>query len=314
VILIAVVALDGVIPFDVSTPCEVFGRVSVPGIPEPYRVLVCGEKPTIKAGPFDLQVRWDLSHLARAHTVIVPGIDTPNARIPEAVIRAIRDAADGGARIASICTGTFVLAATGLLDGLNATTHWAAVAHLAKRHPTIRVDPNVLYVDNGQILTSAGAAAGIDLCLHLVRQDYGAAVAAQTARLSVVPLERAGGQSQFIVQEPVASSPDIAPLLTWLLEHLAEPITLEGIAVQAQTSTRTLSRYFKSQTGTTPLQWLLAARVRRAQELLERTNLTAEKIAQSVGFESVSAFRVCFYRRVGTTPQRYRQHFASSGG
>jgi transcriptional regulator GlxA family with amidase domain len=312
-ILIAVIALDGVIPFDLSTPCEVFGRVSVPGTPEPYRVMVCGEKKIVKAEPFDLQVRWDLSHLARAHTIIVPGIDTTNAKIPETVIRAIRDAAEAGTRIASICTGTFVLAATGLLDGLDATTHWAAAAQLAKRYPKIRVDPNVLYVDNGQILTSAGAAAGIDLCLHMVRQDYGAAVAAQTARLSVVPLERTGGQSQFIVQEPAASSPDIAPLLTWLLEHLSEPITLEMIAQQSQTSTRTLSRYFKAQTGTTPLQWLLSARVRRAQELLEKSNLRAEGIAQSVGFESVSAFRVCFYRRVGTTPQRYRQHFASSG-
>ena len=307
---VVVVAMHGVIPFDLATPCEVFGRVSVPGQAEAYRVLVCGEAREVKAGPFDLRTQWDLSHLAGAHTVIVPGLSVPTMPISDAVLDALRAAAAAGARIASICTGTFVLAATGLLDGLSATTHWAAAAELARRYPGIQVDPNVLYVDNGQFLTSAGAAAGIDLCLHLVRQDYGAAVAAQTARLSVMPLERAGGQAQFIKHEPPTSGEALSLLLEWLNAHLAERLTQSDIARQAGISTRTLSRRFRAQVGTTPLQWLLDARIRRAQELLETTPLTAERVAHSVGFESVSAFRECFYRRVGVTPQGYRRSFS----
>ncbi len=307
---VAVIAMHGVLAFDLSTPCEIFSRVVVPGQTSPYRVLVCGEASEIKAGPFDLRVQWDLSHVASADTVIVPGVANPTMPIPESVIRAIQDAAAAGARIASICTGAFVLAATGLLDGLQATTHWLAAPELAQRYPQIKVDPNVLYVDNGQVLTSAGAAAGIDLCLHLVRQDYGAAVAAHTARLSVMPLERAGGQAQFIVHQPPTSDATLAPLLTWLEANLSEPLSLDDMARQSGLRPRTLSRQFKAQTGTTPLQWLLTARIRRAQELLETHAMTAEKIAEAVGFESVSSFRTCFYRRVGTTPQRYRQHFA----
>jgi transcriptional regulator GlxA family with amidase domain len=307
---IAVIAMHGVLPFDLSTPCEIFSRVALPGRTAPYRVLVCGEASEVKAGPFDLRVQWDLSHVAKADTVIVPGIADPTMPISQSVVQAIQAAAAGGARIASICTGAFVLAATGLLGGLRATTHWLAAPELAQRYPTIEVDPNVLYVDNGQFLTSAGAAAGIDLCLHLVRQDHGAAVAAHTARLTVMPLERSGGQAQFIVHQPPAADANLAPLLAWLDEHLSGPLSLDDMARQAGISPRTLSRQFKAQTGTTPLQWLLTARVRRAQELLETRSMSAEKIAESVGFESVSAFRTCFYRRVGTTPQRYRQHFA----
>lgn len=307
--VVAVLALHGVIPFDLGTPCEVFGRVTVPGLAEPYRVLVCGEAREVKAGPFDLRVQWGLDQLRRADTVIVPGVATPTMPVSDEVVAALRAAAAAGARLASLCTGTFVLAATGLLDGLRATTHWAAAPELAARYPGLEVDPDVLYVDNGQMLTSAGAAAGLDLCLHLVRRDYGAAVAAQTARLSVTPLERPGGQAQFIVHAPPTTEDTLAPLLGWLEGHLQDPLSLEDIARQAGTSPRTLSRRFKAQTGTTPRQWVLAARVRRAQELLETTRLTADKVAEAVGFESVSAFRDCFSRRVGTTPQGYRRAF-----
>jgi len=307
---VAVIAMHGVIPFDVSIPCEVFGRVSTPGQTEPYRVLVCGEAREIKAGPFDLKTQWDLSHVAGAQTVIVPGISNITMPISEGVLDAIGAAYVSGARIASICTGAFVLAATGLLDGKRATTHWAAADELAKRYPRIQVDPDVLYMDGGQLLTSAGAAAGLDLCLHLVRQDYGAAVAAQTARLSVMPLERTGGQAQFIRRELPTSSELLAPLLTWLEEHLAEQLSLEDIAQHVGISTRTLTRRFRAQTGTTPLQWVLTVRIRHSQELLETTTLSAEKIAHQVGFDSVSAFRECFYRRVGTTPQGYRRSFS----
>ena len=201
------------------------------------------------------------------------------------------------------------MAAAGLLDGLRATTHWLAASQLASRYPNVTVDPNVLFVDNGQILTSAGAAAGLDLCLHMVRCDHGAAVAAAAARLAVMPLEREGGQAQFILSEPPSAPDALQPLLGWLLQHLDQPLQLEDIARQAAMSTRTLSRRFLEQTGTTPLQWLLAQRVRRAQELLETTALSIEQVATAAGFGSAAAFRDRFSKLVGASPQVYRRTF-----
>lgn len=198
---VAIVALDGVVPFDLSIPTEVFGRVRLPGGGEGYQVRVCGVSPEVHAGAFVMKTRHGLSALARADTIILPGITDVSAPAPPRLLSALRAAAARGTRIASICSGAF-LAAAGLLDGLRATTHWLATEELARRHPAVQVDPNVLYVDNGQLLTSAGAAAGLDLCLHLVRRDYGAAVAADAARLAVMPLERTGGQSQFITHVP----------------------------------------------------------------------------------------------------------------
>jgi transcriptional regulator GlxA family with amidase domain len=307
--VVAIIAMHGVVPFDLATPCEVLGRVRVPGIHDAYQIRVCGEALYVKAGAFDIRVQWDLRHLAGAHTVIVPGLANPTMPIADEVLSALRAAAADGARIASICTGAFVLAAAGLLDGLRATTHWLAAAELACRYPAVRVDPNVLFVDNGQILTSAGAAAGLDLCLHLVRRDYGAAVAANAARLSVMPLEREGGQAQFIMHEPPASGATLEQLLRWLEQHLHCPLALEEIARQAAMSTRTLNRRFREQTGTTPLQWVLAARIRRAQQLLETTALSIEQVASAVGFESATTFRDRFRRLVGTNPQAYRRSF-----
>ncbi|MFD7509930.1 GlxA family transcriptional regulator, partial [Streptomyces sp. NPDC059853] len=196
---VAVLALDQVIPFDLSTPLEVFARTRLPDGRPGYRVRVCAEHAEVDAGAFTLRAPSGLEGLRDADTVIVPGTADPAAPLPPAVRDALRDAAARGTRIASICSGTFPLAATGLLDGLRATTHWLAAGALAERHPAVEVDPDVLYVDNGQFLTSAGAAAGLDLCLHLIRRDYGSAVAADAARLSVMPLEREGGQAQFIV-------------------------------------------------------------------------------------------------------------------
>ncbi|GAB3800282.1 hypothetical protein GCM10027605_15530 [Micromonospora zhanjiangensis] len=201
---VAVLALDSVVPFDLATPMEIFHRTRLPDGRAGYRVLVCAATPTVTTGAFSIAVPWGLDALADADTVVVPGVSDPAAATPPAVIDALRAAAANGARIASICGGAFTLAATGLLDGRRATTHWLATDRLAARHPRIQVDPNVLYVDNGQFLTSAGAAAGLDLCLHLIRRDHGAAVAADAARLSVMPLERAGGQAQFITHEPPA--------------------------------------------------------------------------------------------------------------
>jgi transcriptional regulator GlxA family with amidase domain len=308
--VVAVIALDGVVPFDLAVPCEVFGRARHPDGSAAYQVRVCGPSDEVDAGAFALRPRWDLGGLASADTVIVPGVHDPSRPTAPAVIDALRAAAEAGVRIASICSGAFVLAAAGLLDGQRATTHWLGTDELASRHPAVRVDPDVLYVDNGQILTSAGAAAGLDLCLHMVRRDHGAAVAADAARLSVMALERDGGQAQFIARHPPApAGSSLAPVLSWLEENLHQQIELQQIAARAGMSVRTLSRQFRAQTGTTPLQWLHRCRVVRAQHVLETTDEPVDKLATDVGFGSVTAFRDRFTRMVGTTPSAYRRSF-----
>ncbi|GAA0279709.1 AraC family transcriptional regulator [Actinomadura nitritigenes] len=309
---VAVLALDRVIPFDLSTPIEVFTRTRLPDGRPGYQIRVCAERPEIDAGAFTLRAPWGLDGLHGADTVIVPGTATPLDPPSPAVRDALRAAAEGGTRIASICTGTFPLAATGLLDGLRATTHWLAADQLAAAHPEIDVDPDVLYVDNGRILTSAGAAAGLDLCLHLIRRDYGSAVAADAARLSVMPLEREGGQAQFIVHDhlPAPRGSALEPLLGWLQDNLGRDLSLADIAAHAGTSTRTLIRRFREQTGTTPLQWLHRARVRQAQHLLETTDHPVERIAAQVGFGSPTAFRDRFKKTTGVSPHSYRRAFS----
>jgi len=272
---VAVLALSQVIPFDLSTPIEVFTRTRLPDGRPGYQIRVCAEQPEINAGAFILRTPWGLEGLKGADTVIVPGTADPAAPLAPAVRTALQEAAAEGTRIASVCSGTFVLAAAGLLDGLRATTHWIATDQLAAAYPDIDVDPDVLYVDNGQILTSAGAAAGLDMCLHMIRRDYGSAVAADAARLSVMPLEREGGQAQFIVHDhtPAPAGSALEPVLTWIRDNLARSLTLDDIAAHAGVSTRTLIRRFREQTGTTPLQWLHRARIRQAQHLLETTQL-----------------------------------------
>jgi transcriptional regulator GlxA family with amidase domain len=306
---IAILAMHGVLPFDLATPCEVLSRVRTPSGDLAYDIRVCGEARVVKTTFLDLRVRWDLSEMLDARTIIVPGIADISQRVPAAVIAVIREAAAGGIRIASICTGAFVLAAAGVLDHLRATTHWLAAAQLAASYPAIEVDPNVLYVDNGQLLTSAGAASGIDLCLHLVRRDFGADAAANAARAAVMPLERSGGQAQFILHEPPESSSTLQPLLRWIEEHVTAPLTLPELALKAGTSTRTLSRRFREQTGRTPGQWVIGARVRRAQQLLETTDLPVERIASAVGFDSVSTLRERFHGVVRASPTAYRRAF-----
>ncbi|MFD6800815.1 GlxA family transcriptional regulator [Streptomyces cyaneofuscatus] len=309
---VAVLALDQVIPFDLSTPIEAFTRTRLPDGRPGYQIRVCAERPEVDAGAFTLRAPWGLDGLTGADTVIVPGTATPTAPLSPAVHDALLTAARDGTRIASICTGTFPLAATGLLDGLRATTHWLAADLLAASHPEIEVDPDVLYVDNGRILTSAGAAAGLDLCLHMIRRDYGSAVAADAARLSVMPLEREGGQAQFIVHDyaPAPQGHALEPLLAWLQENLAAELTLADIASRAGMSTRTLMRRFREQMGTTPLQWLHRARIRQAQHLLETTDHSVERIGAQVGFGSPTAFRDRFRRTTGVSPRTYRRSFA----
>lgn len=308
--LVAVVALDGVNAFDLAIPCEVFGHVRLTDGRAPYRIRVCGIPRTVRAGAFAVQAPCGLRGLVGADTVVVPGIADVTRPISPLLIRALRTAYARGARLASICSGAFVLAATGLLDGRRATTHWLAAAELARRHPAIDVDPNVLYVDEGRILTSAGAAAGMDLCLHIVRRDHGAAVAAHGARLAVMPLERAGGQAQFIAHEPPrGDGASLEPLLRWMEAHHGEPLTLPRIARQAAMSSRSLSRHFRAQTGETPARWLVRCRVRRAQQLLETSGASVEEIADAVGFGSATTLRERFARVVGTSPQAYRRTF-----
>jgi transcriptional regulator GlxA family with amidase domain len=307
---VAVLALDRVVPFDLATPVEVFGRTRLPDGRSPYQVRVCAAAGEVDTGTFVLRAPWGLDALAEADTIMVPGVADATAPVPDAVLDALRRAAADGTRIASICAGAFVLAEAGLLDGLRATTHWLGAAGLARRYPSVRVDPDVLYVDNGAILTSAGAAAGMDLCLHMIRRDHGSAVAADAARFSVMPLERDGGQAQFIVHEPPA--PDgatLEPLLRWMEEHLRRDLTLDDIAARAGMSTRSLNRRFREQTGTTPLQWLHRARVHRAQYLLETTAHSVDRIAAQVGFGSPTAFRDRFRRVAGTSPHAYRRAF-----
>ncbi|HEX4204929.1 MAG TPA: helix-turn-helix domain-containing protein [Ktedonobacteraceae bacterium] len=307
---IAILTLDGVVAFDLSTPIEVFGRAYLPDGQAAYRVMICAPTDEINAGTFTLHVPWHLEALAEADTIILPGLADPMAPIPDSVLVALRNASTRGTRIASICVGAFTLAATGLLDGQRATTHWAAASELACRYPKVEVDAGVLFVDNGQFLTSAGAAAGLDLCLHMIRRDYGSAVAADAARTSVVPLERDGGQAQFIIHDP--PTPDgmtLEPVLQWMDANMHRELKLEDIAAQAAMSTRTLSRRFHKQTGATPLQWLNRARVRRAQCLLETTGHSIEWITDDVGFGSSTTFRDQFKHIVGISPQAYRRAF-----
>lgn len=308
---VACLALPGVLSFDLATACETF-RYAAGATGQPcYQVAVCAEQNELDADVFSIRIKHGLTVLESADTIIVPGIKLPQTPLTEAVVVALRNAARRGARIASICTGAFALAEAGLLNGLRATTHWQAAPELARRYPSVDVDPAVLFVDNGQILTSAGAAAGLDLCLHMIRSDYGAAVAAHVARLSVVPLQRDGGQAQFIPPSARTYERSLQPLIDWSLANLNQPLTIASLAEQARSSIRTLHRRFSVQFGEPPAQWLIRARVQRAQELLESSSLSVEQIVSEVGLASAANFRRHFQRIVGVSPKQYRASFGS---
>jgi transcriptional regulator GlxA family with amidase domain len=309
--IVAVVAFDGVVLGDLATPCEVLGLARDRAGRPAYDVRVCSAARKVRSQHVSLDVPWRLSSLARAHTIIVPGVHDLDARVGPELVTALRRAVDRRARVASICTGAFVLAASGALDGKRATTHWKAAAELARRHPRVTVDPDVLYVDNGRVLTSAGAAAGFDLCLHLVRRDFGADAAAATARAAVMPLERAGGQAQFIEHSPPSDDAgSLAEVLEWAGGHLDGDLSLDAFARRAGMSKRSLVRHFRAQVGTTPAQWVAHARVRRAQRLLETTAISIERLACEVGFGSSAVLRERFHEHVGTSPQSYRRAFS----
>ncbi|WP_131737392.1 GlxA family transcriptional regulator [Actinomadura roseirufa] len=311
--IVAVLALDEVIAFDLAVPGQVFGSATTEaGVPL-YEVRVCappgGVATSSKLGRMRVETPYGLDALAGADTVIVPGHEE-HGEPPGEVLDALRAAGGRGARVASICVGAFVLAAAGLLDGRRATTHWIHASALARRYPRVSVDPDVLFVDEGRVLTSAGVAAGIDLCLHLVRRDHGAATAARTARRIIMPPQRDGGQAQFIRHEdPPDGTAALQPTLAWLEANLHRPLALEDIARHASVSVRTLTRRFQEQAGTTPRQWLSRARVRRAQQLLESTDLPVERIATETGYGSAVTLRAHFARRVGASPQAYRTAF-----
>ncbi|MEV4414766.1 helix-turn-helix domain-containing protein [Catellatospora sp. NPDC049609] len=274
--------------------------------------MVCGPGP-VRIGRFHLQPDAGLDQLARADTVIIPAVADVDAEPSPGLLDAVRAAHRAGARLVSLCTGSFVLAEAGVLDGLRATTHWAHTEALAARYPRVAVDPDVLYVDNGDVLASAGKAAAIDLCLHLIRRDHGSTVANAVARRLVVPPHRAGGQAQFVTT-PVPARDDhpLADLLPWAMARLDRPLTVEDLARQANMSSRNLARHFRTATGTTPLQWLATQRIRRAQELLENTDDGIDAIAHAAGLGTATTLRRHFHRTVGVPPDAYRRTFRSA--
>ena len=298
---VSILALEGVVPFDLGIACEVFGRSQIVSGELAYEVRVCGQAQRVTAQAFAIGVPCGLDAIAAADTVVIPGVDDPASDVSGPVLSALHSAWTNGARLVSICTGAFALAATGLLDGRRATTHWMAAQAFTRRFPKVLLDPHVLFVDEGRLVTSAGALAGMDMCLHLVRRDHGQAAAAHAARLAVAPLHRDGGQSQFIRHELPTSNESLAPLLDWMLANLDQPLCVDTLATHAVTSPRTFARRFRDQTGTTPLQWLLTARIRRAQELLETTLRSIEDIATMTGFEATVTFRARFSRSSGST-------------
>jgi len=309
---VAVLALPDVVPFDLVIPGQVFGDPRAQGGTARYRMLLCGPAPGLvpMAGGVPIGVPLGLEALREADTIVVPGRSTADAPVPEPVVEALRRGAERGARVVSICTGAFVLGAAGALDGRRATTHWAWTDRLAALCPRAVVDPRVLYVDEGSVLTSAGMAAGIDLCLHLVRGDHGAEVANTIARRMVVAPHRTGGQAQFIEQPvPVTRDSMLQRTQAWALERLHEPLTVEAMARHANASARHFTRRFHAEFGTTPLKWLLQERVRLAQRLLEQTDLPVQRIAERAGFGSAVALRRHFGDAAGTTPLAYRQTF-----
>jgi transcriptional regulator GlxA family with amidase domain len=309
---VAVIALDRVAPFELGVACEVFGTDRTDeGLPT-YHFTVCtpdGAPVRTKSG-FDLRPQADVRACETADLVVVPGHPIHSA-VPEAVHRALRNAVDRGAYVMSLCSGAFVLGEAGLLDGRRCTTHWRYAADLAARFPAAHVTPNALYVEDGRVLTSAGTAAAIDLCLHLVRREHGSEIATKLARRMVVPPQREGGQAQY-VETPVPRTPDaptLQPLLEWLVANLHEPVTVEQLAARAHMAPRTFARRFKAETGTTPHEWLTAQRILLARRLLEETDLGIESVAARSGFGTAAALRHHFTGRVGTTPQAYRATF-----
>ncbi|PJI94414.1 GlxA family transcriptional regulator [Luteimicrobium subarcticum] len=306
---VVVLALPSALPMEVGMPFQVLADRDQ----APYDVSLCGARPgpVATTGGFPLVAPAGLEALATADTVIVPASRPHGRPLAPEVLTALRDAHARGARVASICVGAFALAQAGLLDGRRATTHWLHAPELAARFPAVEVDPDVLYVDEGDVVTSAGMAAGIDLCLHLVRTDHGAAVANEVARLVVAAPHRDGGQAQFVPRSPEPERQTaLAATRAWALARLDAPLTVADLARHARLSERTLTRAFTAETGTSPLRWLTTARVDRARALLETTALPFDVVAARCGLGTAMNLRLHLRRAIGVTPSEYRATFA----
>jgi transcriptional regulator GlxA family with amidase domain len=309
---VAVVAFDGIRPFHLAVPCAVFGETA-DAEPPPFDLRVCAAEPgelRTQAG-FGIAARHGLRTLAWADIVVVPSWRDPRETPPAALLAALRRAHARGALVVGLCVGAYVLAEAGLLDGRRATTHWRWAAHFAERYPQVQVDPNVLYVDEGDVLTSAGTAAGIDCCLHVVRHCLGAEAASRVARSLVVPPHRQGSQAQYIEQPVLATARDtpLTKTLDWAARHLDASHSLDSLAARAAMSRRSFTRHFRQHTGTTVGQWLLAQRLALAQRLLETTAQPVERVAERAGFGSALSLRQHFAAALHTTPSLYRREF-----
>lgn len=310
---VVALAYDRLCTFEFGIVVEMFGLPRPELDVEWYRFDVCSfdRGPLTATGGIMVQPTAGLRALRQAGTIVIPGWRDVDERPPDAVIKAVRAAHARGARLVSICSGIFVLAAAGLLDGKRVTTHWRYLDRLRARFPNVHVEPDVLYVDEGNILTSAGSAAGIDLCLHIVRRDYGAEIANQVARRLIVPPQRDGGQSQYV---PAPVRPDrttsLARVLEWAERRLREPLTVEALARRAGMSPRTFARRFRQETGTTPHQWLTHQRLLAAQRRLETTAESVDEVAEAVGLQTAATLRLHFRRSLKTTPTLYRRRFS----
>ncbi|MGW4400725.1 helix-turn-helix domain-containing protein [Amycolatopsis nivea] len=312
---VAVALVDDMPLFELAIAAEVFGP-SRTDLADPwYELRFCAEKPETRTEfGFRQHASHDLETLKDAETVLVPALPYACVQtgqpVPAHLVNAVQEAAAHGARIVSLCTGAFALAAAGLLDGRRAATHWMYAPTLAMLHPQVQVDASVLYVDDGQVLTSAGRSAGIDLCLHVVRSDLGAHVANEVARRMVLPAHRGGGQAQYVsATVPETDDAGLGPVLHWATRHLDQPLTVEQLASRAGVSPRTFVRRFHEATGTTPLQWLLDQRVLHARSLLESTDLPVGLIGERSGLGSAANLRRHFTLRLGTAPTEYRRAF-----
>lgn len=307
---VGILLFDGVVLTDALLPYETFSRATLPNGTPAYNVFFCGNAKIENAECLSIQSRYTLNELSTVDTIIVPGLRDLDISIHESVIHAIRMHAARGGRVISICTGAFVLAATGLLDNLEVTTHWMHTSSLQAKYPLTKVNPEVLYIDNGQFLTSAGAVAGLDLCLYVVGLDLGDYACNQLAKISVVQRHRLGGQKQYINHEYNDSADGkFSELLNWLESSLHENISIEEMASRVFMTSRTFNRKFKKELGVTPTLWVTQARVKHAQRLLETTTLSFEQISTKVGLGSTTNFRRHFHKQIGTSPREYKKAF-----
>ncbi|MDQ4117477.1 MAG: helix-turn-helix domain-containing protein [Actinomycetota bacterium] len=314
---VAIAVLGGTFVLDLAVAVQAFGRrpsvfAKIRHEPDPpYEIVLCGPASVPTSLDFTIGELRPVEEIACADTVVVPGLEAPWAAQDPALLSALAQAATGGARMVSLCAGAFVLGQAGLLDGRRVTTHWALADEFRAAFPRAQLMEHAMYVDDGQILSSGGMLAAADLCLHVLRQDHGQSYANDVSRVLISPPHRTGGQAQYAKAAPVPTSASLMPVLEWMLEHIAEPLTPAQVAARAHMSTRTLGRRFRAETGDSLIGWIARRRVERARALLEDTDLTVAQIAHAVGFGSTESLRRHFLAHAGTTPRSYRDAFRS---